>query len=212
MTSSQPAGSLATAASGSGAPVLVLHAWWGLNQTIKDLCQRLAAEGYLAFAPDLYHGEVADTIEGAEKLSGGLDAEQAQADIAESIQFLREHAQNSGDPLALIGFSLGAYFAWGFSNNHPDDVDKVVVFYGAGEIDFGASQASYLGHFAENDPYEDAAYIAEMEKALQAAGRPVTFHTYPGTGHWFFEPDRADAYNAEAAQLAWERTLKFLGN
>jgi carboxymethylenebutenolidase len=212
MSQPQPDGYLATPAAGSGPPVLVLHAWWGLNDTIKGLCDRLADEGYLAFAPDLYHGEVADTIEGAEKLSSTLDSERAQADIKAAIEFMHERSADSDGKLALVGFSLGAYFAWGFSNSHPDDIDKVIVFYGAGEIDFGDSQAAYLGHFAENDPYEDADYIAEMEAALKAAGRPVTFHTYAGTGHWFFEPDREDAYDAAAAQLAWERTLEFLRN
>jgi len=76
--------------------------------------------------------------------------------------------------------------------------------------DFSASQADYLGHFAEKDIYETQANVDSLEASLRRAGRPVTFYRYPGTGHWFFEPDRVDVYNAEAASLAWERTLAFL--
>ena len=76
--------------------------------------------------------------------------------------------------------------------------------------DFSASRADYLGHFAENDPYETQANVDSLETSLRRVGRPVTFYRYPGTGHWFFEPDRTEAYNAAAASLAWERTLAFL--
>ena len=89
-------------------------------------------------------------------------------------------------------------------------VAAVVLFYGAGMLDQLNTQASYLGHFAANDQYEDADYIAQMEQKLKGNGRPTTFHTYPDTGHWFFEPSRPDAYDAAASKLAWERTLGFL--
>ena len=112
--------------------------------------------------------------------------------------------------MSVIGFSLGAYFALNLANADPDHIRSVVLFYGTGGDDFGRSRATYLGHFAENDPYESLAGVAELEEALKRAGRTVTFYRYPGTGHWFFEPDRTDAYNREAAALAWERTLTFL--
>jgi carboxymethylenebutenolidase len=86
----------------------------------------------------------------------------------------------------------------------------VVLFYGVGPADFNRSKARYLGHFAANDPYEPPENVAWLEDALKTAGRPLTFYTYPDTGHWFFEPDREDAYDQPAAQLAWERTLAFL--
>jgi carboxymethylenebutenolidase len=72
------------------------------------------------------------------------------------------------------------------------------------------SRAAYLGRFAADDPFEPAENVDWLEGVLRRAGRPMTFHRYPGTGHWFVEPDRVDAYNAEAARLAWERTLAFL--
>ena len=211
MTLSQPQGFLALPSTGQGRGVLVLHPWWGLNDTIKQFCTRLAEAGFTAFAPDLYHGQLAVTILEAERLAQALDHQQARTDVAAARAFLSERAQQGGE-LAVIGFSLGAYFAFEISALEPQHIRAVVAFYGAGEGDFSASQASYLGHFAENDEYEPEIYAINLEQSLRAAGRPVTFHRYPGTGHWFLEPDRTDAYNPAAAALAWERTLAFLQN
>ena len=110
----------------------------------------------------------------------------------------------------MIGFSLGAYYALDLSVAEPERIRSVVVFYGTGGGDFSRSKAAYLGHFAEMDQFEPPANVDSLEAALRNAGRPVTFHRYPGTGHWFFEPDRAQAFNQAAASLAWERTLAFL--
>ena len=87
---------------------------------------------------------------------------------------------------------------------------SVVLFYGTGGGDFSTSKAAYLGHFAEQDDFEPLANVEDLAAALRKTGRSVDFHVYPGVGHWFFEPDRTQAYNAAAAKLAWERTLAFL--
>jgi len=212
MTHPQPEGFLAIPPGGEGPGVLVLHAWWGLNETLKTFCTRLAEAGFMAFAPDLYHGKVADTIPGAEALGAELDANhlQAKSKIAAATLFLHERTGKSEDGLAVIGFSLGAYYALDLAAADPEHIRSVVLFYGTGGGDFNNSRAAYLGHFAGNDPYEPPTNVDELEASLQSAGRPVTFHRYPGTVHWFFEPDRTDAYNPEAAGLAWERTLSFL--
>lgn len=205
-------GYLATPERGEGPGVLVLHAWWGLNDTIKAFCGRLAEAGFMAFAPDLYHGKVAVTIAEAEALGSALDANhlQAKAEIAEAASFLNERVGQAEQGLAVIGFSLGAYYALDLAAAYPEQIRSVVLFYGTGSGDYSSSQAAYLGHFAELDPYEPLSNVNELEESLREAGRPVTFFHYPGTGHWFFEPDRADAYNEEVANLAWERTLAFL--
>ncbi len=210
MTLSQPQGFLAVPPTGQGPGVLVLHAWWGLNDTFKAVCTRLAEAGYVAFAPDLYQGTVAVTIADAEALVNALNAHEAEAKIAEATRFLYERVGSAGHGLAVIGFSLGANFALDLAITDPEHIHSVVLFYGTGGGDFSTSRAAYLGHFAETDPFEPQAGVDELEEALRQAGRPVTFYHYPGTGHWFFEPDRSDAYNREAATLAWERTLTFL--
>lgn len=213
MTHPQPQGFLAVPSVGSGRGVLVLHAWWGLNDTIRRLCTQLAESGFTAFAPDLYHGKHADTIADAETLSSAVfgNLEQARADLAAATAFLNERAGQSDRGLAVIGFSLGAFFALDLSVADPEHVRSVVVFYGTrpGD-DYGKSRAAYLGHFAETDEHEPQADVDALEAALRQAGRPVSFHQYAGTGHWFFEPDRPQAFNAAAASLAWERTLAFL--
>lgn len=197
----------ATPATEDGPGVLVLHPWWGLNDTIKGLCDRLAAEGYVTYAPDLYGGAVATTIEEAERLSEALDEAQTAVAVAEAAEALAGRAAGAG--LGVIGFSLGAYYALGLSTSNPD-VRAVVVFYGVGPGEFEVAQAAYQGHFADDDPYEPVENQEWLAGELRDGGRPFTFHRYPGTGHWFFEPDRTDAYNAAAAELAWDRTLAFL--
>ncbi len=190
--------------------MLVLHAWWGLNDTIKDFCTRLAGEGFTAFAPDLYHGKLATTIPEAEAFRDALDWKASIPEVSTAAKFLQERSGEPAKRLAVIGFSLGAFFALNLSTTDPERVNKVIVFYGTGPADFTKSRASYQGHFAENDPFEPDSEISGLEKSLTEAGRPTTFYRYAGTGHWFFEPDRVDAYNPEKAKLAWERMVSFL--
>lgn len=208
MSSTQPDGYLAMPASGKGRPVLVLHAWWGLNGTTQAFCSKLADAGFIAFAPDLYHGKVADNIAGAKSLSSALDIDVARADMTTATTFLIE--QSGQDQLAVIGFSLGAFLALDLSISDPEHIRSVVVFYGTGPTDYQTAQADYLGHFAEADEFEPQSAVDELESALKQANRPVTFYQYPDTGHWFFEPDRTQAFNESASKLAWERTLTFL--
>ena len=212
MTQSQPEGYLAVPSTGEGPGVLVLHAWWGLNDTMKAFCTQLAQSGFVAFAPDLYHGKVADNIADAETLGSALDANhlQAKAEIADAAMFIHERAGRSSRGLAVIGFSMGAYYALDLSVTAPEHIRSVVIFYGTGPGDFSSSQAAYLGHFAENDEFEPQSNVDELEESLRRGSRPVTFYRYIRTGHWFFEPDRTQAYNQEAASLAWDRTLDFL--
>jgi carboxymethylenebutenolidase len=194
--------------------VLVLHAWWGLNDTMKEVCDRLAESGFVAFAPDLYHGKVAEDIAGAESLGKALDANhlQAKAEIAEATKFLEERVGQASRGLAVLGFSLGAYYALDLAAADPERIRSVVIFYGTGEADFSNSKAAYLGHFAGMDPYEPAEGVDWLENAIKSSGRPVTFYRYEGLGHWFFERDRQNAYNEAAARLAWDRTIDFLKN
>jgi len=212
MTHSKPLGFLAVPPTGKGPGVLVLHAWWGLNDTMKAFCTRLAESGFVALAPDLYHGQVADNIADAETLGRALDANhlQAKAEIADATTFLNERAGRADGGLAVMGFSLGAYYALDLAAADPEHIRAVIIFYGTGGGDYGNSRAAYLGHFAANDEFEPQSNVDDLEESLRRAGRPVTFYRYPGTGHWFFEPDRSQAFHQAAADLAWERTLAFL--
>jgi carboxymethylenebutenolidase len=122
---------------------------------------------------------------------------------------LRELPAVSEGPIAVIGFSLGAYWALHLSQVRPQDVNATVVFYGTDDGDYQTARAAYLGHFAEHDAFEPLEAVRALEEKIRAAGREVTFHVYPGARHWFFEPNRPE-YDPAAAELAWERTLAFL--
>ncbi|HEX2981073.1 MAG TPA: dienelactone hydrolase family protein [Anaerolineaceae bacterium] len=193
-----------------GPGVLVLHAWWGLTDFFKSVCDRLAEAGFVAVAPDLYSGKVATTIAEAEQMVDELDYVPAKAKVTAGVEVLLEHPSVRGKQFGVIGFSMGAGWALQLSRLDPAEIKAVVLFYGTQALDFARAHAAYQGHFAEADPYESDKDVRILEQAIQGVGCEVTFYTYPGTGHWFFEADRPDAYNPQAAQLAWERTVEFL--
>jgi len=193
---------------GDGPGILVLHAWWGLNQFFKATCDRLAAEGFVALAPDLLGGQVATSIEEAEAQLAGADADGLAHLTRSSLRTLRDMPLTPDRPVGVLGFSMGASMALWLSARAPEDVIATAVFYGAQDIDFSGARSAYLGHFAETDPYVDDDSVALLEAELHLDELEVTFHRYPGTQHWFFEDDRPE-HDAAAAQLAWDRTLAF---
>jgi carboxymethylenebutenolidase len=203
-------GYLALPKAGRGPGVLVLPAWWGLNAFFKGLCRRLAGRGFVALAPDLYGGEVAATVDEAKRLRAKLNQREAAARLVLAVEVLHKLEVVTGPAVGVVGFSMGARFALELSTARPRAVGAVVAFYGTSQGDYTPARAAYQGHFAETDPWQAVSGVKKLEKSLNAAGRPVTFYSYPGTGHWFFEKDRADAYDAPAARLAWQRTVKFL--
>lgn len=212
---SSVSGYLATPASGAGPGVVVLHAWWGLTEPFRQVCDRLAEAGFTALAPDLYHGKTTATVEEADELAGALDNGRASGEVAAAARYLLQSAGSNPaggrGKVALIGFSLGGAFALDGSVTLADDVAAVVIFYATYTgLEFSRAQAGYLFHLAEHDPYEPEESVAAMKQELEAAGARATFYTYPGTTHWFFEANRPDAYDASAAALAWERTIAFL--
>jgi carboxymethylenebutenolidase len=210
-----PAGNrayLAVPQGGSGPGVLVLHAWWGLTPDVSDACDRLAAAGFVPLAPSLYpDGATADTILEAEALRDVHDA--AATEVEGTVQAAAERLRGlpavTGDRIGTIGFSLGAWWALQLSQWRPEEVAAVATVYGTDDGDYTSARAAYLGHFAEHDEYEPLEGVRALEERIRAAGREATFHVYPGTGHWFVEPSRPDAYDAAAAELVWERTLAF---
>jgi carboxymethylenebutenolidase len=204
-------GYLAIPESNSGPGVLVLHAWWGLNDFFKALCDRLASQGFVAFAPDLYGGgTVATTVEEAEARMKSMDNQQAEAIALGAVDFLHTHPAVTSQAIGAIGFSMGSSWAVALASVRPQAIAAVVMFYGAAEADYTTARAAYLGHFAENDEWEDIQYVRQMEAEMRSAGHDVTLYTYPGAGHWFMEDNRPDVYDATSAELAWERTLTFL--
>ncbi|HSW42982.1 MAG TPA: dienelactone hydrolase family protein [Patescibacteria group bacterium] len=194
---------------GPGGPgVVVFHAWWGLNDDIVAYVDRLAAAGFAVVAPDMFGGQVASTIEEADRLAGAADETRADAIALAAVDHLADRLDPAAK-LAGLGFSFGAHWSmWG-----PAERDRLVasvVYYGStGGPVLTRSAVPVLGHFAETDPYEPDEAITAFEGTLRSAGRDVVIHRYPATGHWFAEPSR-DAYRAAAADLAFDRTVAFL--
>jgi len=190
--------------------VLVLHAWWGLNRFFKQFCDRLAENGFVALAPDLYHGKVSSTISGAKHLRTTLRQTVVERELNGAVDYLRKSVATNDSAIGVVGFSLGASFGLGVAASRPNDVAAVVVFYGTRDGSYREAKAAFLGHFAENDEWEPLKDVQKLEREIKSTGHDATFHVYPKTKHWFFEVDRPDAYDASAAEVAWERTLSFL--
>lgn len=206
----KPANGYLALPSQSNAPgVIVLHAWWGLNPFFKSVCDRLASEGFVVFAPDLNEGQVATTVEQAEQIMSELHPDRKHAIAMASPDVLRDRPDVQKEAFSLIGFSMGAAWALVLASEKPEDIGKVVLFYGAGGADFAQIKAEILGHFSDADEWEPMDGIRAMEADMRTAGLDPSFHIYPQMPHWFFENDRPQ-FDPQAAELAWTRTLGFL--
>jgi len=200
-------GYLATPAAGSGPGVLVIQEWWGLVPHIKTVCDRFAAEGFSALAPDMYHGKVANEPDEAGKLFMALQIDRAEKDLSGAARYLAGHA--SGTKLGAVGFCMGGQLAL-FAGCIDRTIGAVVDFYGIHpnvKPDYSRLGGPVLGLFAEKDGFVTPQVARDVEAAIRKAGKPVEIHVYPGVDHAFFNDERADVYNKPAADDAWRRTL-----
>jgi len=200
-------GYLATPAAGKGPGVLVIQEWWGLVGHIKNVCDRFAAAGLSALAPDLYHGKTASEPDEAGKLFMALNIAQAEKDLAGAAKYLADHSSTS--KLGAVGFCMGGQLAL-FAGCINASVGAVVDFYGIHpnvKPDYARLSGPVLGLFAEKDAFVTPQTAREVEAAIKKAGKPVEIHIYPGVDHAFFNDERADVYNKPAAEDAWRRTL-----
>ncbi len=187
--------------------VLVLHSWWGLNSFFEGLCERLAQWGYTVMAPDLNRGLVAKTPDEAQALMDARDSELVGDTVMAAVKALS--ARTGGQPVGVIGFSMGAAWTLIAAAHVPDKVGAAVVFYGAEMPDFSKFTAPVLAHHSDADEWESAEFVGAMRDAMHKAGVTATFHNYTGMPHWFVETDRPE-YREDEANLAWERTKAFL--
>jgi carboxymethylenebutenolidase len=187
------------------AGVLVLHAWWGLNEDVRAYAQRLAADGFAIETPDLYGGgRTATEIPAAEALMKARDNDHALAEIDRAAERLAV-----GGPFAVLGWSMGGSYAWDLVERRPGLVAALVDHYGGGWPEPGATLPPILGHYGELDDDPSPELVGKVEQRARDAGTSPEFHIYPGAKHWFAEPSRLQ-YNADAAALAWARTVAFL--
>lgn len=196
------------AGKGRGRGVVVIQEWWGLNRHIKRVADRFAGAGFTALAPDLYRGTVTKSPDEAGKLLMALNIVQAEKDLRGVVDHLR---QLTGKPVGTVGFCMGGVLSLFAACANGEGVGACVVYYGGRpkvEFDFDRLSAPVLGHWAEDDELANA-NVPRFEAELKKRGRPFEFHRYPGTKHAFFNDERPEVYNREAAETSWERTVAF---
>jgi len=201
-------GYLAEPAQSSTRGVVVIQEWWGLDAHIKDVAERFATRGFVALAPDLYHGTVTRSPDEAGKLLMALDIPRAEKDLRGAI----EHLQGiTGEPVGTVGFCMGGALSLFAACTNPDSVGACVVYYGGHpkvSFDFERLKAPLLGHWAEDDAFANAT-AKRVAAELGKRGKPFTFHTYPGTKHAFFNDTRPEVFARAAAELSFTRTVEF---
>lgn len=189
--------------------VLVIHENRGLNPYIEDVARRAAVEGFVALAPDgLYPvGGYPGNDDDGKKLQRGLDRGKLQMDMLNSAKFLKSHELSTGK-IGATGFCWGGGAVNKLAVSMGGDLQAGVPFYGAAaKSGIENIQAPLMIQYAENDPRINA-MRPDFESALKAAGKTFEMHTYPGTKHGFHN-NSTPRYNAEAAKLAWDRTIAF---
>jgi carboxymethylenebutenolidase len=213
----EAAGYLATPDGGSGPGLLVVQEWWGLDPGIKASADRLAGEGFVALAPDLYHGELAEHTEmdKAGALMNSLPPDRAARDMSAAIDHLLSLDAVEGDTVGVIGFCMGGMLSLVIASLEGDRVAAVAPFYGAplgdGEPDWSGLTAKVDGHFAEHDDFFPPDAVKDLEARLRDLGKDVTFTVHAGTGHAFASGhDALGTMDEEAADVAWDAALAFL--
>src|SRR5260370_34029087 len=209
----QASGYLAVPGKGNGPGVVVVQEWWGLVDHIKHGCDRFAAAGYVALAPDLYHGKTAKSPDEAGKLMMALRIDEAEKDLRGAIHFLRDNEATTGSKVGTIGFCMGGALALYAACKNPQ-VGACVVFYGGHpkvKPDLPNLQAPLLGIYAERDRSVTPESVHDLERQLKSLGKSAEMHIYPDADHALFNDKRPEVYNEKAAADAWNRVLEFFG-
>jgi carboxymethylenebutenolidase len=203
-TSAGPtAGYLAVPAGEQGPATIVLQEWWGLEEHIRSVCDRLASEGFFALAPDLFDGETTTQPSEAEQKLMALSMDRAEPQMCGAAEYLSKQPGFEGNGVGSLGFCLGGGLSVRAAATCPQITAAVTYYYVMphGKPDFSKIKGPVLGHFGTADEF-----ISHDE-----AGVEVTFNYYDGAGHAFFnETNRLGTYDPDATQLSWERTVSFL--
>ena len=192
-----------------GRGVVVIQEWWGLVDHVKRVADKFALEGFHALAPDLYHGTTTKAPDEAGKLLMALNIEQAEKDLRGAIERLRFL---TGRAVGTVGFCMGGALSLFAACANPKDVAACVVYYGGHpkvSFDFDRLAAPVLAHWAEDDDFANP-NASRFEAELGQRDKAYESHAYPGTQHAFFNDDRPEVYDRDAAVRSWERTIDHL--
>jgi carboxymethylenebutenolidase len=207
-------GYLAVPGSGSGPGVIVIQEWWGLDDHIAGIADRLAGEGFVALAPDLYGGKVAHDTDEAGKFMSELPVDAAARDLGGAVDFLLNHDDVSSQTVGTIGFCMGGGFVLLLAAQQGEKISAAVPFYGVGPQipdSFTDIAAKIQGHYAEQDAFYPVEEARKQEEQLRRETKAdVEFFYYPA-GHAFHnDGDALGTYNEECAKQAWSRAVEFL--
>jgi len=194
-----------------GPAVVVIQEWWGLVPHIKSVTDRFADEGFVALAPDLYHGQSTKSPDEAGKLMMSMRIDEAEKDLRGAVQVLMKHPQTSSSHVGTVGFCMGGALSLFAASKNPE-VGACVIFYGGHpnvKPDLPSLKAPVLGLYAEKDGFVTPDSVRALEKNLKDLGKRVEMHIYPDADHAFFNDERPQVYNEAAARDAWNRTIKF---
>jgi carboxymethylenebutenolidase len=214
---SEASGYLVRPDGGSGPGVLVIQEWWGLDSGIKEMADRLGVAGFVALAPDLYHGELAahDEMDKAGQLMQSMPPDRAARDMSGAIDYLAGLDAVTGRGIGVVGFCMGGMLSFLIAAGRPDKVTAAVPFYGFPqgdmEPDWSKMTATIRGHMAAHDDYFGPEAAAALEAKLRGMGKDVTLTVHPGTGHAFMAPHNAlGTLNEEVASVIWPQVVSFL--
>ncbi len=208
-------GYLALPPGGSGPGVLVIQEWWGLTDHIAGIADRLAAEGFVALAPDLFGGRTTHDAEEAGALMSALPEEQAARDLAGAVDFLLGNEAVTSSKVGAVGFCMGGGFVLLLANQQGDKVGAAVPFYGVGpaaqQADFSGLTAAVQGHYGERDDFYPVDQARAQEQKIRSeSGAPVAFHYYDAAHAFHNDENLLGTYSKDDAALAWSRTVAFL--
>lgn len=204
-------GYLATPASGSGPGVIVIQEWWGLVDHVKDVADRFAAEGFVALAPDMYHGRSTKSPDDAGKMMMALRIDQVEKDLRGAIEHVLSLPETSSATVGTVGFCMGGQLSLYAACANPR-VGACVDYYGVHpdvKPDYASLKAPVLGFFAEKDGFVTPEVARGLEADLKAAGKSVEIHVYAGAQHAFFNDTRAEVFHEAYAKDSWKRMLEF---
>ncbi len=185
--------------------IVILQEWWGLDEHIKDVTRRFANEGYVALAPDLFHGQVTDDPQQAMKLIGGLDRARAARDTQASVNYIKDQSSSNGK-VGVIGYCMGGGIS--LLAACQESIDAALVYYGGlpEPLDLlDGVTAPVLAAYGSDEGDRGR----ELEKALRDRGKQVQLHVYEGANHAFFN-DQGQRYDAAASADVWDKTLAFM--
>jgi carboxymethylenebutenolidase len=192
--------------------LVVIHEWWGLTDWVKEQTQKLAEQGYIALAPDLYRGQVTADPEVAHELMRGLPQDRAVSDLKAAFAYLAARKDVDHDHIGSIGWCMGGGFSLQLAIHEPR-LAACVVNYGALPTDPSDMQqigAPILGSFGADDRGITPADVEAFEKSMNGLRRRIDLKIYAGAGHGFENSTNTTGYRPEAAADAWARTLAFL--